>query len=62
MTRCTTFFPQKLTDSFKPKKWKAISINTVKNYLDYLCDAFVVDRAVRYDIKGRKYIDAPQAA
>lgn len=52
--------PKKLTDTFKSKKQKAISINTVKNYLDYLCDAFVVDRAVRYDIKGRKYIDTPQ--
>ena len=51
---------KKLTDTFKSKKQKTISINTVKNYLDYLCDAFVVDKAVRYDIKGRKYIDTPQ--
>ena len=28
--------------------------------MDYLCDAFVVSRATRYDIKGRKYIDTPQ--
>ena len=34
--------------------------NTVKSYLDYLCDAFIVSRATRYDIKGRKYIDTPQ--
>lgn len=52
--------PKKLTDTFKSKKQKTISINTVKNYLDYLCNAFVVDKAVRYDIKGRKYIDTPQ--
>lgn len=52
--------PKKLTDTFKSKKNKNISINTVKNYLDYLCDAFVVDKAIRYDIKGRKYIDTPQ--
>lgn len=52
--------PKKLTDTFKSKKQKTISINTVKNYLDYLCDAFVVDKAVRYDIKGKKYIDTPQ--
>lgn len=52
--------PKKLTDTFKSKKQKTISVNTVKNYLDYLCDAFVVDKAVRYDIKGRKYIDTPQ--
>ncbi len=51
--------PKKLTDTFKSKKQKTISVNTVKNYLDYLCDAFVVNKAVRYDIKGRKYIDTP---
>ena len=28
--------------------------------MDYLCDAFIVSRATRYDIKGRKYIDTPQ--
>ena len=47
--------PKKLADTFKSKKQKTISVNTVKNYLDYLCDAFVVDKAVRYDIKGKSY-------
>lgn len=51
--------PKKLSDTFKSKKQKQISINTVKNYLDYLCDAFVVNKSMRYDIKGRKYIDTP---
>lgn len=51
--------PKKLTDTFKSKKQKKISINTVKNYLDYLCDAFVINKAVRYDIKGKRYIDTP---
>lgn len=51
---------KKLADTFKSKKNKKISVNTIKNYLDYLCDAFIVDRAIRYDIKGRKYIDTPQ--
>lgn len=51
--------PKKLTDTFKSKKQKKISINTIKNYLDYLCDAFVVNKTVRYDIKGKKYIDTP---
>ena len=41
-------------------KNKVISSATIKNYLDYLCDAFVVNKASRYDIKGRKYIDTPQ--
>ncbi|MBQ6832192.1 MAG: ATP-binding protein [Oscillospiraceae bacterium] len=52
--------PKKLADTFKTKKRIKISVNTVKSYLDYLCDAFVVTRATRYDIKGRKYIDTPQ--
>lgn len=51
---------KKLADTFKSKKNKKISVNTIKNYLDYLCDAFIVDRAVRYDIKGKKYIDTSQ--
>lgn len=52
--------PKKLTDTFKSRKNKTISSNTIKSYLDYLCDAFIVSRATRYDIKGRKYIDTPQ--
>lgn len=52
--------PKKLADTFQSKKQKKLSTNTVKNYLDYLCDAFIVDKAVRYDIKGKKYIDTPQ--
>lgn len=51
--------PKKLTDTFKTVKQKKISANTLKNYLDYLCDAFVVNKAVRFDIKGKKYIDTP---
>lgn len=51
--------PKKLSDTFKSKKQKVISVNTLKNYLDYLCDAFVVNKAIRYDIKGKKYIDTP---
>lgn len=52
--------PKKLADTFKTKKNIKISVNTVKSYLDYLCDSFIVSRATRYDIKGRKYIDTPQ--
>lgn len=52
--------PKKLADTFKTKKNKKISVNTIKSYLDYLCDAFIVSRATRYDIKGRRYIDTPQ--
>lgn len=52
--------PKRLTDTFKSKKNKVISSNTIKSYLDYLCDAYIVSRATRYDIKGKKYIDTPQ--
>lgn len=51
--------PKKLCDTFKSKKQKSISINTINNYLEYLCDSFIVNKAIRYDIKGRKYIDTP---
>ena len=52
--------PKKLAETFKAKKRIKLSVNTIKSYLDYLCDAFVVTRATRYDIKGKKYIDTPQ--
>ena len=52
--------PKKLADTFKTKKRTKLSVNTIKSYLDYLCDAFVVTRATRYDINGKKYIDTPQ--
>ena len=37
-------------------KGKIISEKTIKNYIDYLIDSFLVSKAVRYDIKGKKYI------
>ena len=51
--------PKKLTDTFKSKYNTKISVNTINNYLEYLCDAFVVEKSIRYDVKGRKYIDSP---
>ena len=51
--------PLKLANTFKTVKKKGISDKTLKNYLDYLTDAFLVSKAVRYDIKGRKYIGSP---
>ena len=51
--------PTKLANTFKTVKNKIISDKTLKNYLDYLSDAFLVSKAVRYDIKGRKYIGSP---
>lgn len=51
--------PLKLANTFKTVKKKTISDKTLKKYLDYLTDAFLVSKAVRYDIKGRKYIGSP---
>ena len=51
--------PLKLANTFKTVKKKIISDKTLKKYLDYLTDAFLVSKAVRYDIKGRKYIGSP---
>lgn len=49
----------KLRNTFESVKKKAISDKTLKKYIDYLMDAFLVSKAVRYDIKGKKYIGSP---
>ena len=51
--------PQKLSATFQTVKKKKISNSTIKRYIDYLCDSFLIDSAIRYDVKGRKYIDTP---
>lgn len=51
--------PNKLSSTFKTVKNRKISPTTIKRYIDYLCDAFLIDKAIRYDIKGKKYIDTP---
>lgn len=52
--------PQKIFDTFKSKGEKELSLNTVISYLSFVEDAFIVKKALRYDIKGRKYISTPQ--
>ncbi len=51
--------PEKLAATFRSVKNKKISSNTIKKYIEYLCDSFLIDSAVRYDVKGKKYIDTP---
>ena len=51
--------PPKIADTFKSVKQSNISVDTIRLYLEYMEDAFVLERAIRYDIKGRKYIDSP---
>lgn len=49
----------KLVRTFKSVKGKSISDKTIKNYIDYLIDSYLISKAVRYDIKGKKYIGSP---
>ena len=51
--------PTKLSATFKSVKQKTISKVTITRYIEYLRDAFLIDSAMRYDIKGKKYIDTP---
>ena len=50
--------PKKLEDTFRSYGSK-LSSATIKDYLDYLEEAFLVERSQRYDVKGRKYISTP---
>lgn len=52
--------PQRIYETFKSHGEKELSLNTVNAYLTYLEDAFIVKKAFRYDVKGRKYINTPQ--
>lgn len=51
--------PNKLSLTFKSVKNKKINKNTIKKYLDALCDSFLLEEAKRYDVKGRNYIGTP---
>lgn len=51
--------PRKLANTFESEKHVKLSDKTVKAYLDYICDSFLVEKAQRYDVKGKKYIDTP---
>ena len=51
--------PEKLSATFRSAKKKNISSNTIRRYIEYFCDSFLIDSALRYDVKGKKYIDTP---
>ncbi len=51
--------PNKLANTFRSEKKTVISYDTIKDYIDYLCDSFLVEKATRYDIKGKRYINSP---
>lgn len=50
---------QKIADTFNSSGIKGISMPTIANYLTYLQESFIIQKAERYDIKGRKYISTP---
>lgn len=51
--------PLKLSNTFASVKNVRLSANTIASYIDYLEDAFLIEKAIRYDIKGKKYINTP---
>lgn len=51
--------PAKIENTFKTVKKVSLSLNTIASYLDILQDVFIVEKSIRYDIKGRKYIGTP---
>lgn len=52
--------PGKIADTFQSVSQVKISADAVARYLDYFIDAFMLYKAKRYDVKGRKYIGSPQ--
>lgn len=51
--------PNKLSNSFKSTKNQIVAPNTINQYLEYCVDSFLIRKAYRYDVKGKKYIDTP---
>lgn len=51
--------PSKLANTFETVKKEKISRNTVCSYLEYICESFLAEKATRYDVKGKKYLDTP---
>lgn len=51
--------PYKLANTFNSEKKLNLSDKTISKYIEYFIDAFIINKAERYDIKGRKYINTP---
>lgn len=51
--------PQKLSNTFKTVKNVSVNPATLKSYIDYFADAFLIEQVNRYDVKGKKYIGTP---
>ena len=51
--------PKRMENSFQSLKHVNLSAPAIKQYLDYLENAFIINKVIRYDIKGKKYINTP---
>ena len=51
--------PTKLEDSFRSIKKVSIARATIETYINYFTDAYLISKSIKYDIKGKKYIDTP---
>ena len=51
--------PNKLANAFRSEKKSVISYDTIKDYIDYLCDSLLIEKTTRYDVKGKRYINSP---
>ncbi len=48
--------PTRIANTFQSSQGVTIKRDTIKQYIDYLKDSFLIEEALRYDVKGRKYI------
>lgn len=51
--------PTKLTNTFISNSIKDVNAHTITTYIDYLLDAFIINKVERFDVKGKKYISTP---
>ncbi len=51
--------PSKIEATFRSVIQSNVSLNTIRQYIEYLKDAFIINEANRYDVKGRRYIGTP---
>lgn len=51
--------PSKLENTFHTVMQSDITDKTIKTYIEYLKDAFLIEASIRFDIKGKKYINTP---
>ncbi len=51
--------PRKLSNTFKSERQQAVAPDTIDKYLSFFQNAYLIQKAERYDVKGKKYIKTP---